>query len=142
MGEHAAGERDRLDEALVEQARAAYTRAYAPYSHYRVGAALRSRAGVVYPGCNVENAVYPLTTCAERSAVVRAVTEGERDFEAIAIVTRDGGSPCGACRQTLREFNAGDLRVILATPTAIVGRYTLDELLPRSFAAENLERGE
>ena len=80
-----------------------------------MGAALLGRSGQVYTGCNVENAAYPLTTCAERTAVVKAVSEGEREFEAIAVVTATGATPCGACRQILREFSpGGDLRVIVA----------------------------
>lgn len=125
---------------LLEKAREARERAYAPYSGYRVGAALLGRSGRIYTGCNVENAVYPLTTCAERVAVVKAVSEGEREFVALAVVTRNGGMPCGACRQTLREF--GEDLVILIGDTQ--GRYretTLHQLLPDSFSAANLEKG-
>lgn len=140
MGQPAAGEWDRVARDLVQAASDARTRAYAPYSNYPVGAALLTRAGAVYTGGNVENAAYPLTTCAERSAVAAAVAAGERDFVAIAVVTADGGSPCGACRQILREFSGGDLRVLIATPDGSVREHTLADLLPDSFGPENLGR--
>lgn len=124
-------------QVLLEKAREARERAYAPYSNYRVGAALLGRSGRIYTGCNVENAVYPLTTCAERTAVVKAVSEGEREFIALAVVTENRGTPCGACRQTLREF--GENLIILIGDTA--GHYwetTLRQLLPDSFSAKDL----
>jgi len=126
-------------QVLLEKARQAREQAYAPYSNYRVGAALLGRSGRIYTGCNVENAVYPLTTCAERTAVVKAVSEGEREFVAIAVVTENGGTPCGACRQMLREF--GEDLVILIGDTE--GRYretTLRQLLPDSFSAADVRR--
>jgi len=127
------------DEALIAQARAARERAYAPYSNFPVGAALLGRSGQVYTGCNVENAAYPLTTCAERAAVVKAVSEGEREFEAIAVVTATGATPCGACRQILREFSpAGDLRVFVADLAGNVHVYTIAELLPAGFTPNQL----
>src|SRR5512143_2614455 len=89
---------------LIDLARKARKQAYAPYSHYKVGAALLGKSGKVYAGCNVENASYSLTCCAERTAIFKAVSEGETEFEAIAVVTKNGGSPCGACRQVLSEF--------------------------------------
>ncbi len=107
--------------------------AYAPYSGYRVGAALVGTSGLVYSGCNVENASLGLTLCAERSAVVKAVSEGENDFAAIVVVTQDGASPCGACRQVLAEFNP-DMDVYMATPAGNYTRKTIRELLPDSFA--------
>ncbi|HEC33587.1 MAG TPA: cytidine deaminase, partial [Chloroflexi bacterium] len=100
-------------ESVIAQAKAARENAYAPYSGYRVGAALLGRSGRIYTGCNVENAVYPLCTCAERVAVVKAVSEGERQFVALAVVTENGGAPCGSCRQTLREFGE-DIVVLIA----------------------------
>jgi cytidine deaminase len=117
---------------LIEMAKNARKRAYAPYSRYRVGAALLSVRGEVYTGCNVENAAYGQSICAERGAVMKAVSEGERKFDVIAIVTEDGGSPCGACRQFLSEFG-DDIMVILADRR---GHYTLTsigELLPMAF---------
>jgi cytidine deaminase len=125
------------DQELVQRAQAARENAYAPYSHYKVGAALLATSGQVFTGCNVENAVYPLCTCAERTAVVKAVSEGHREFVAIAIATRNGGSPCGSCRQVLREF-APHLRVLLLNEAGITREYTLDQLLPDSFGPESL----
>ena len=125
------------DQELIRLAQAARERAYAPYSNYRVGAALLTAAGQVFTGCNVENAVYPLCTCAERTAVVKAVSEGQREFVAIAVATRNGGSPCGSCRQVLREF-APHLRVLLANEAGAVRERTLDQLLPDSFGPESL----
>jgi len=125
------------DQQLVALAQDARKKAYAPYSHYDVGAALLTESGQVFTGCNVENAVYPLCLCAERTAVVKAVSEGQREFAAIAIATRNGGSPCGACRQVLREF-ALHLRILLADDAGHVRQYTLDQLLPDSFGPESL----
>jgi cytidine deaminase len=125
-------------EYLVEQALEVRERAYAPYSGYKVGAALLSRSGTVYTGCNVENAVYPLCICAERTAVAKAVSEGEDEFVAIAVASKNGGSPCGACRQVLREF--GDRTVVLIADDKGNYRETkVGELLPDSFSAKDLE---
>jgi cytidine deaminase len=126
------------DRELVQLAQAARENAYAPYSHYNVGAALLTASGQVFTGCNVENAVYPMTLCAERAAMVKAVSEGQREFITIAIATRNGGSPCGACRQVMREF-APHLRVLLADDAGHVRQFTLDQLLPESFGPESLE---
>ena len=124
-------------EELVAQASQVRERAYAPYSGYKVGAALLARSGRVYTGCNVENAVYPLSTCAERVAVVKAVSEGEREFVTLAVSTRNGGAPCGACRQTLREFG-DDIVVLIADATGAYRETTVAELLPGSFSAADL----
>jgi len=128
------------DRALVDLARQARERAYAPYSNFPVGAALLTRSGKVFTGCNVENAAYPLTTCAERTAVTKAVSEGEREFEAIAVVTSTGASPCGACRQILREFGGpdGELRVIIADTAGNTQTLTIAELLPAGFTPDQL----
>lgn len=126
-------------EALIEQARQAQARAYAPYSQYRVGAAVLTADGKVFTGCNVENAVYPLGLCAERVAIFKAVSEGYRDFQAIAVVTRNGGSPCGSCRQVMHEF-APEMIVFIADEAGEVRRTTVAELLPDSFGAADLER--
>ncbi len=123
---------------LVAQAVDARKRAYAPYSHYKVGAALLGKSGKVYLGCNVENASYSHTVCAERTAVLKAVSEGETEFEAIAIVTKNGGSPCGACRQVLSEF-APDLDVYIADKNGQVRKTTLGQLLPDSFTPAHLK---
>jgi cytidine deaminase len=125
------------DNELIALATQARKRAYAPYSHYAVGAALRGKSGRVYTGCNVENAVYSLTICAERVALVKAVSEGERAFDALAVVTANGGSPCGSCRQVLAEFGL-DLRVLIATPGTLVAVQTVAELLPRAFGPGDL----
>ena len=122
---------------LVEAANQARQRAYAPYSDFPVGAALLSQSGKVYAGCNVENASYGLTICAERVAVFRAVCEGEREFRAIAVVTETGSSPCGACRQVLSEF-AGDMDVVIADTRGNSRVYHLRELFPRPFPGWSL----
>jgi cytidine deaminase len=124
-------------QALVRQAHAARQRAYAPYSDYAVGAALLTESGSVYVGCNVENAVYPLAMCAERVAVFKAVCAGERRFRAIAVVTRNGGAPCGSCRQVLREFGEHTL-VLIADTEGNYRETTVAELLPDSFSAADL----
>ncbi len=121
-------------EKLVTQAMQAREHAYAPYSDYTVGAALLAKSGRIYTGCNVENAVYPLCTCAERVAVVKAVSEGEREFVALAVATQNGGAPCGSCRQTLREFGE-DIVVLIADATGAYRETTVAELLPGSFSA-------
>ena len=125
---------------LVTRARQARDRAYAPYSNCPVGAALLGRSGRVYTGSNVENAAYPLATCAERTAVTKAISEGEQEFEAIAVVTATGAAPCGACRQILREFAGpeGDLRVIIADTAGRSRTYTIAELLPEAFTPDQL----
>jgi cytidine deaminase len=124
---------------LITQAIEVRKRAYAPYSHYKVGAALLGKSGEVYLGCNVENASYGHTVCAEHAAVLKAVSEGEREFEAIAVVTRNGGSPCGACRQVLAEF-APDLIVYIADKNGQHRTTTLSKLLPDSFTPKHLEK--
>lgn len=123
---------------LIAEARRVREQAYAPYSGYRVGAALLGRSGRIYTGCNVENAVYPLGLCAERAALVKAVSEGEREFVAIAVVTENSGTPCGACRQVLREFGE-DIVVLIADTQGNYYQTTVRELLPRSFGPEFLK---
>ncbi|MCJ7738542.1 MAG: cytidine deaminase [Anaerolineae bacterium] len=125
-------------EGLVETARQARDHAYAPYSNYAVGAAVLTKSGRIFTGANIENAVYPLTTCAERTAVVKAVSEGELDFVAIAVSTSNGGSPCGSCRQTLREFGR-DIIVLIAADGNSYRETTIADLLPDSFSATDLE---
>ncbi len=120
--------------ALAQQAR---RKAYAPYSHYKVGAALLGKSGKVYVGCNVENASYGLTCCAERNAVFTAVSAGEMEFVAIAVVTRNGGSPCGACRQVLSEF-APDLKIYIAGTDGRVTTTSIKKLLPGAFTPNDL----
>jgi len=125
-------------QALIDLAIEARQHAYAPYSDYRVGAALRTKTGRVFTGVNVENAAYPTSICAERTAVFKAVSEGEREFEIIAVVTDNGGSPCGSCRQVLSEFGL-DTRVILADGQGkVVRETTVGELLPDAFQPHHL----
>lgn len=120
---------------LVEAARRARANAYAPYSRFAVGAAVRTTDGRIFAGCNIENASYGLSVCAERVAVFRAVAEGARAIDAVAVVTENGATPCGACRQVLLEFAHDPTRcsIIIATPDAVLARYTLTELLPQAF---------
>ena len=122
---------------LIAKAMEARKKAHAPYSRFAVGAALLARSGRVYTGCNVENASYGLSICAERTAVFKAVSEDERDFEAIAVVTDKGVTPCGACRQVLMEFGE-DILVIAADETGGYRVFGLQELLPEAFNSEDL----
>ncbi len=125
---------------LVSRALEAREHAYAPYSKYHVGAALLTEAGVMVSGCNVENAVYPLGLCAERVAIFKAVSEGARRIAAIAVATSNGGTPCGACRQVMREFGEEDLPVLIVDAQGTIRETTLGHLLPESFSARNLEQ--
>ena len=133
------------DRELIRAAFAVRERAYTPYSHFKVGAALLTRSGRVFTGCNIENASFSPTICAERAALAAAVSAGEREFDAIAIVGSMEGkvntlptSPCGVCRQVLREFDDGGMTVILARSADDFKAYRLEELLPFSFSQENL----
>lgn len=126
------------DKKLIEEAKRVRAFAYAPYSHFAVGAALRTKSGKVYNGCNIENSAFPMTMCAERIAVFRAVSAGERDFDTIAVIA-DSPSPtppCGACRQVLAEF--GVSRVIMANVSGDTEEKTLNELLPGAFTKEDM----
>jgi cytidine deaminase len=126
-------------DTLVTAARAARENAHAPYSNFRVGAALRARSGRVYTGCNVESATYGLTICAERVAIFKAVSEGERGFDAIAVVaqTEKLTPPCGACRQLIWEF-CGDVEIVLADLKGHVEVRRASGLLPEPFDASFL----
>ena len=123
---------------LIDLAIEARRRAYAPYSRYPVGAALRTKSGKVFTGVNVENAAYPTTICAERTAVFKAVSEGEREFEVIAVVTKNGGSPCGSCRQVLAEFGLDTIVLIANEAGKLLQETTVSELLPGAFTPEHL----
>lgn len=130
---------DEKKEELIELAIQAREWAYAPYSHYQVGAALLTKSGKIYEGVNVENASYGLTVCAERLAVFKAVSEGEREFDTIVVATENGGSPCGPCRQVLAEFGL-DTRVILVDSSrTIYSEATVKDLLPKAFTPDYLE---
>ncbi|MDR3543717.1 MAG: cytidine deaminase [Desulfosporosinus sp.] len=122
---------------LINQAQAAYLQAYVPYSHYPVGAAVLFSSGVIYCGCNVENASYGLTVCAERNAIFQAVAQGERELKgiAIAVPTEAFPAPCGACRQVIREF-AEDCPVILINGSGQTRETSLRTLLPDAFGPE------
>ena len=126
-------------QALIDLANEARKRAYAPYSKYRVGAALRTKSGRIFTGVNVENAAYPTTMCAERVAVFKAVSEGEREFEVVAVVTDNGGSPCGGCRQVLAEFGLDTLVLIADGRGKLVKEMTVAELLPEAFTPNHLK---
>lgn len=134
------------DTELIEIAKQAATHSYSPYSGYTVGAALLSKDGSVYTGCNIENAAYSPTNCAERTAVFKAVSEGVREFEKIAVVGgyhldfKDYFSPCGVCRQVLREFCRDDFIVLLGKNGDEYQKLTLTELLPCSFSSQQLKQ--
>jgi len=124
---------------LIDLAIEARRRAYAPYSNYPVGAALRTKSGRVFTGCNVENAAYPTGMCAERVAVFKAVSEGEREFEVLAVVTSNGGSPCGGCRQVLAEFGLDTLVLIADGQGQLVQQTTVAGMLPGAFTPKDLQ---
>jgi len=129
---------DEKRQELIQMANQARSRAYAPYSNYQVGAALLTKNGQIFIGVNVENAAYPDSICAERSAVFSAVSAGEREFEAIAVATRNGGTPCGSCRQVLSEFGL-DIVVLLTDENEnLLQEKTVRELLPGAFLPQDL----
>lgn len=131
------------DKELMIQAQLARKKSYAPYSHFYVGAALLAKSGKVYTGCNIENASFTPTVCAERTAFFKAISEGEREFEAIAIVGGKEGetselcAPCGVCRQVMSEFCPKEFRILLGNENKF-GVYTLGNLLPLSFTSKDL----
>ena len=126
------------DKELIEVARKYREFSYSPYSNFKVGAAVLTKKGKVYGGCNVENSSYPLTNCAERTAIFKAVSEGEREIEAIALIADTEGpcSPCGACRQVMGEFHIN--RIIMANLKGDVKVVTLEEVLPFAFTEKDL----
>lgn len=123
---------------LIETAIQARQWAYAPYSKYKVGAALLTTSGKVYEGVNVESAAYPTSMCAERVAIYKAVSEGEREFTAIAVATENGGTPCGGCRQMMAEFGLATRVIIVDATGRIHMDTTVDKLLPGAFTPEDL----
>jgi len=127
-------------EALFAAAKEAQAKAYAPYSRFRVGAALRSETGRIHAGCNVENAAYPVGTCAEAGAIAAMILAGDRAIAEILVLGEGPElcTPCGACRQRLREFGAASLKVHVAGPEGLRAHFTLGELLPHSFGPDNL----
>ena len=126
--------------ALIKIANEARRQAYVPYSNYRVGAALRTTDGRIFTGVNVENAAYPTSICAERVAVFKAISEGEHRFEAIAVVTDNGGSPCGACRQVLAEFGLDTVVLIADGRGRLIQETTVAGLLPDAFTPADLDK--
>lgn len=125
-------------QSLIDLANAARARAYVPYSNYPVGSALRTKTGKLYTGVNVENAAYPQTMCAERVAIFKAVSEGEREFEVIVVATDNGGSPCGGCRQVMAEFGLDTVVLLADGKGNLVKETTVKELLPEAFTPEKL----
>src|SRR5688572_31510320 len=127
-------------QSIIDLANEARRRAYAPYSNYPVGAALRTKTGRMYTGVNVENAAYPHTMCAERVAIFKAISDGEKEFEVISVVTDNGGSPCGGCRQVMAEF-ALDMIVLMADGNGkLIKETTVGELLPEAFTPNHLNK--
>lgn len=126
------------DNELIEIARQYRENAYTPYSHFKVGAAVLAASGKVYGGCNIENSSYGLTNCAERTAIFKAVSEGEREFAALAVIADTDGpcSPCGACRQVIADFRIP--RIIMANLKGDVKTMTLGELLPFAFSDSDM----
>ena len=129
---------DDLKEKLVQAAVDVRQWAYAPYSEYKVGAALLADSGEIYDGVNVENAAFPTGTCAERAAIFTAVSQGERQFSAIAVVSSNGGAPCGACRQVLAEFGLDTIVFVADDQGRIQQETTVKELLPGAFGPGDL----
>ncbi len=125
--------------ALIDLAKEASRRAYAPYSNYPVGAALRTRSGRIFTGSNVENAAYPSSICAERVAIYKAVSEGEKDFDVITVVTPNGGTPCGSCRQVLAEFGLETLVMVADGEGRLVLERTVEGLLPGAFTPKDMK---
>ena len=127
------------NQKLIDLANKVRKNVYAPYSNYPVGAALRGKSGAVYTGVNVENAAYPVSMCAERVALFKAVSEGEREFDVISVVTDNGGSPCGSCRQVLSEFGLDMIVLIADKDGNLIEETTLHDLLPGAFGPQHLE---
>jgi cytidine deaminase len=129
---------DELRQKLIETALIARQWAYAPYSNYRVGAAVLTASGRIYDGVNVESAAYPTSMCAERVAIFKAVSEGESQFIAIAVATKNGGAPCGGCRQVISEFGLETLVIIADGEGNVVQEISISDLLPGAFLPEHL----
>jgi len=128
-------------ENLIATAKHYLKNSYSPYSNYPVGAAVLAEDGLVYGGANIENSAHPSGLCAERVAINKAISEGNRKILAVAVVTRNAGSPCGACRQVMREFASLNMPVILTSlDGSVEEEFTLGDLLPRSFGPDDLDR--
>jgi cytidine deaminase len=124
--------------ALIDLANEARRRAHAPYSNYQVGAALRTRSGRIFTGCNVENAAYPTSMCAERIAIFKAVSEGEKEFDVVALVTPNGKTPCGGCRQVMAEFGLDTVVLVADGSGRLLQETTVADLLPDAFIPKDL----
>ena len=133
---------DEQKSKLIKSALQSRQQAYAPYSGYAVGAALLTNTGEIFTGVNVENAVYPTSICAERVAVFKAVSEGEREYEAIVVASSNGGTPCGSCRQVLSEFGLGTKILIVDGEGTLIQETTVDDLLPGAFTSQDLPHQE
>lgn len=125
-------------ELLLEAAKEAREKAYAPYSNFKVGASVETKSGKMFTGCNIENSSYSLTCCAERVAIFKALSSGERDFRTLVVVgdVKRPISPCGACRQVMSEFFDDDVKIYLANLQGDITETTISELLPRSFSLD------
>ena len=132
----------KYDEYLVERAKQASKNAYAPYSNFKVGAAVKSETGDVFCGCNVENAAYPQGTCAEAGAIAAMIANGQRNITEVVVVADSESpvTPCGGCRQKLAEFSHSDVVVVFANLSGEVGRMTMNQLLPGAFNKEQMEK--
>lgn len=130
--------KDEVRHKLVQLAIESMDKAYTPYSNYPVGAALLTGKGEIYTGVNIENAAYPVTICAERVAVFKAVSDGEMNFQAIAVVTKNGGTPCGSCRQVLAEFGLDTIVIIADTQGRVSMEKSVADLLPGAFRPDDL----
>lgn len=130
------------EKQLIQEAHAAREMAYVPYSNFKVGAALLAKDGTVYRGCNIENAGYSMTNCAERTAFFKAISEGAKDFEKLVVVADTEGpvSPCGACRQVISEFCDPKMEVILTNLKGDIQTTTVAELLPGAFSPKDLDK--
>ena len=129
---------DETRQQLIEAAGHVRQWAYAPYSHYQVGAAVLTASGKIYDGVNIENAAYPDGICAERVAIFKAISEGEREFEAIAVSTSNGGTPCGSCRQVMAEFGLDTVVLIADEENHLIQEISVRDLLPGAFTARDL----
>ena len=131
---------DKEKRSLIDLANEARKFSYSPYSNYPGGAAVRTKSGKIYTGVNVENAAFPQTMCAERVAIFKAVSEGEMEFDVIAVVTKNGGSPCGGCRQVMAEFGLDALVLFADGEGNLLKELTVAELLPEAFTPAHLPR--
>jgi len=127
-----------MKKQLIQKALEARKKAYVPYSKYPVGAALLCKSGKIYTGTNIENAAFPVTVCAERVAIFKAVSEGDTELQAMAVVTKNGGTPCGSCRQVMAEFNPDLIVYIADEKSDIKQETTLKEILPGYFGPASL----